>query len=84
MDARTILGGFIFVALKPGSGIIIIGDSGAIETSSEILHVYNADGERLSFSQLVHGMEEGHASNHGETFSKAEMLTSLKVTRNII
>ena len=40
--------------------------------------MYNADGERLSFSQLVHGMEEGHASNHGETFSKAEVLTSLE------
>tara|TARA_Y100000385_G_C13107548_1_gene649249 strand:- start:7981 stop:8493 length:513 start_codon:yes stop_codon:yes gene_type:complete len=60
-----------------------MGDSGAIETSrQEILHVYNAEGERLSFSQLVHGMEEGHASNHGETFSKAEVLSSLEKNKD--
>ena len=52
-----------------------MGDSGAVETArQEILHVYNAEGERLSFSQIVHGMEEGHASNYGETFTKTEVL----------
>ena len=76
----TIVGGFIFVGSQAWEWYhFIIGDSGAIETShQEILHVYNAEGERLSFGQLVHGMEEGHASNHGETFSKAEVLTSLE------
>ena len=81
----TIIGGFIFVGSQAWEWYhFIIGDSGAIETSrQEILHIYNADGERLSFSQLVHGMEEGHASNHGEIFSKSEVLTSLRVIWNI-
>jgi cytochrome c oxidase subunit 3 len=76
----TIVGGFIFVGSQAWEWYhFIMGDSGAVETArQEILHVYNAEGERLSFSQIVHGMEEGHASNHGETFTKAEVLSSMK------
>ncbi|MEY2970995.1 MAG: hypothetical protein RLZZ599_1368 [Bacteroidota bacterium] len=76
----TIIGGLIFVGSQAWEWYhFISGDSGAIETDhAEILHVYNEEGERLSFSQLVHGMENGHASNHGETFTKAEVLAALK------
>ncbi|NDH78246.1 MAG: cytochrome oxidase subunit III, partial [Flavobacteriia bacterium] len=76
----TIIGGLIFVGSQAWEWYhFISGDSGAVETDhAEILHVYNEEGERLSFSQLVHGMENGHASNHGETFTKAEVLAALK------
>ena len=79
----TIVGGFIFVGSQAWEWYhFISGDSGAVETArQEILHVYNSEGERMSFSQLVHGMEEGHASNHGETFSKQEVLSSLKANK---
>ncbi|MDG1918379.1 MAG: cytochrome c oxidase subunit 3 [Schleiferiaceae bacterium] len=76
----TIVGGFIFVGSQAWEWYhFIIGDSGAVETArQEILHIYNEEGERLSFSQVIHGMEEGHASNHGEMFTKAEVLSAMK------
>lgn len=75
----TIIGGLIFVGSQAWEWYhFIMGDTGAVEGArSEIVHIYNAEGERLSFSQVVHGMEHGHASNHGETFTKEEVLAAL-------
>ena len=76
----TIIGGFIFVGSQAWEWYhFISGDTGAVESNrQEIVHVYNEDGERLSFSQVIHGMEEGHASNHGESFAKEDVLFALK------
>jgi cytochrome c oxidase subunit 3 len=76
----TIIGGLIFVGSQAWEWYhFIMGDTGAVEnTHTEIMHVYNAEGERLSFSQVVHGMEHGHASNHGDKFTKEEVLHALK------
>jgi cytochrome c oxidase subunit 3 len=81
----TIIGGLIFVGSQAWEWYhFIMGDAGAVETSrQEILHVYTNEGERLSFSQLVHGMENGHASNHGETFTKEEVLHALEANQNV-
>ncbi|MCT4625312.1 MAG: cytochrome c oxidase subunit 3 [Schleiferiaceae bacterium] len=43
-----------------------------------IMHVVTTDGEKLSLSQVVHGMENGHASNHGEEFSTDEVVKAFK------
>ena len=40
-------------------------------------YMYNVK-RALELGQIVHGMEEGHASNHGETFTKTEVLSSMK------
>ena len=76
----TIIGGFIFVGSQAWEWYhFISGDTGAVETNRlEIVHVYNEEGERLSFSQVIHGMEEGHASNHGESFAKEDVLNALR------
>jgi cytochrome c oxidase subunit 3 len=36
------------------------------------------DGKAISFSQVVHGMQNGHASNHGEEFTQAEVFAAIK------
>lgn len=76
----TIIGGLIFVGSQAWEWYhFIMGDTGAVEgPKQEILHIYNSEGERLSFSQVVHGMEHGHASNHGEKFDKADILDAMK------
>ena len=57
----TIIGGLIFVGSQAWEWYhFIIGDSGAVETArQEILHIYNEEGERLSFSQQ-------HGRNYSE------------------
>ena len=46
--------------------------------NSVVLHVLNGDDEKVSFSQMVHGMEHGHASNHEETFATEEVIAAFK------
>ncbi|MDX5447996.1 MAG: cytochrome c oxidase subunit 3 [Bacteroidota bacterium] len=71
----TIVGGLIFLGSQAWEWYhFIMGDKGAIQIESrEIVHVVNPEGETISFSQLVHGMENGHASNHHETFTINEV-----------
>lgn len=70
----TIVGGLIFLGSQAWEWYhFIIGDKGAIELADHsILHVVNAEGKVISFSQLVHGAA-GHDSNHDATFSKEEV-----------
>ncbi len=81
----TIIGGAIFLGSQAWEWYhFIIGDSGAIELNDKtIVHVVNQEGAVLSFSQLVHGMEEGHASNHGEKFAQADVFAAFKADESL-
>jgi len=81
----TVVGGLIFVGSQAWEWYhFIIGDKGAIEFHDRtIAHVVNADGETISFSQLVHGMEHGHASNHDDVFSKEEVFEAFKADNSL-
>jgi cytochrome c oxidase subunit 3 len=48
-----------------------------------IMHVVTTDGEKLSLSQVVNGMEAGHSSNHGEEFSSEEVMSAFKGNREL-
>ncbi len=82
----TIIGGIIFVGSQAWEWYhFIIGDKGAIELStSEVYKVANKDGEVLSLSQVVHGMQDGHSANHEEKFSDNEVLTSIKSNDELV
>jgi len=76
----TIVGGAIFLGSQAWEWYhFILGDKGAIELQDKnIVHVVDADGNTISFSQLVHGMEHGHASNHSDKFSQDEVFAAFK------
>lgn len=82
----TIIGGIIFVGSQAWEWYhFIIGDKGAIELStSEVYKVANQEGEVLSLSQVVHGMQNGHSANHEEKFSDNEVLTSIKLNDELV
>ena len=82
----TIIGGIIFVGSQAWEWYhFIIGDKGAIELStSEVYKVANKEGEVLSLSQVVHGMQYGHSANHEEKFSDNEVLTSIKSNDELV
>lgn len=82
----TIIGGAIFLGSQAWEWYhFIIGDKGAIELEDRtILHIANGEGELLSFSQVIHGMEEGHASNHGEEFSQADVFAAFKGNNDLV
>lgn len=82
----TIIGGIIFVGSQAWEWYhFIIGDKGAIELStSEVYKVANKEGEVLSLSQVVHGMQNGHSANHEEKFSDNEVLTSIKLNDELV
>ena len=82
----TIIGGIIFVGSQAWEWYhFIIGDKGAIELStSEVYKVANKEGEVLSLSQVVHGMQYGHSANHEEKFSDHEVLTSIKSNDELV
>ena len=82
----TIIGGIIFVGSQAWEWYhFIIGDKGAIELStSEVYKVANKEGEVLSLSQVVHGMQDGHSANHEEKFSDNEVLTSIKSNDELV
>ena len=82
----TIIGGIIFVGSQAWEWYhFIIGDKGAIELStSEVYKVANKEGEVLSLSQVVHGMQDGHSANHEEKFSDNEVLTSIKLNDELV
>ena len=46
--------------------------------NSTVMHVINKEDERVSFSQMIHGMEHGHASNHADVFTTEEVLKAFK------
>ncbi len=71
------------------SGAIEINHAGVVNAISEdgerrnikighsvIMHFVTENGDKISLSQLVHGMENGHASNHGEDFSTEEVIAA--------
>lgn len=76
----TIIGGAIFVGSQAWEWYhFIVGSKGAIELNDKtIVNVVDEDGTILSFSQVVHGMEHGHASNHGEKFAEADVFSAIK------
>jgi cytochrome c oxidase subunit 3 len=80
----TIIGGAIFLGSQAWEWYhFIIGDKGAIELKDQnIVHVVGADGETISFSQLIHGLEEGHASNHGEEFAQEEVFAAFRANES--
>jgi cytochrome c oxidase subunit 3 len=82
----TIIGGIIFVGSQAWEWYhFIIGDKGAIELStSEVYKVANKEGEVLSLSQVVHGMQDGHSANHEEKFSDNEVLISIKSNNELV
>ena len=82
----TIIGGIIFVGSQAWEWYhFIIGDKGAIELStSEVYKIANKEGEVLSLSQVVHGMQDGHSANHEEKFSDNEVLTSIKSNDELV
>jgi cytochrome c oxidase subunit 3 len=82
----TIIGGIIFVGSQAWEWYhFIIGDKGAIELStSEVYKVANKEGEVLSLSQVVHGMQDGHSANHEEKFSDNEVLISIKSNDELV
>ncbi len=81
----TIIGGLIFVGSQAWEWYhFIVGDKGGIELHDRtIVHIVNADGEAISFSQVVHGMEHGHKSNHHEVFSKDEVFGAFKADNTL-
>jgi cytochrome c oxidase subunit 3 len=82
----TIIGGAIFLGSQAWEGYhFIIGDKGAIELKDRtIVHVATAEGDVISFSQLVHGLEQGHASNHGEKFTQEEVFAAFKADNSLV
>ena len=82
----TIIGGIIFVGSQAWEWYhFIIGDKGAIELStSEVYKVANKEGEVLSLSQVVHGMQDGHSANHEEKFSDNEVMSSIKSNDELV
>jgi len=82
----TIIGGLIFLGSQAWEWYhFISGDKGGIELHDRsIVHIANADGKVLSFSQVVHGIEHGHVSNHGEQFSKAEVFSAFKADNTLL
>ena len=82
----TIIGGIIFVGSQAWEWYhFIIGDKGAIELStSEVYKIANKEGEVLSLSQVVHGMQDGHSANHEEKFSDNEVLISIKSNDELV
>jgi cytochrome c oxidase subunit 3 len=48
-----------------------------------VVHIVDDQGKVLSFSQVVHGMEQGHASNHGETFTQEEVFGAFAAKTNL-
>ncbi|MEY4650926.1 MAG: hypothetical protein RJA06_999 [Bacteroidota bacterium] len=82
----TIVGGFIFLGSQAWEWYhFIIGDKGAVElVDGRVLKVADAQtGEVLSLSQLVHGAE-GHASNHEETFTSAEVRAAFAANADVV
>lgn len=82
----TVVGGFIFLGSQAWEWYhFIIGDKGAIELADgRVLKVAEAEtGEVLSLSQLVHG-EAGHASNHHETFTMAEVQSAFNANEGVV
>jgi cytochrome c oxidase subunit 3 len=82
----TIIGGVIFVSSQAWEWYhFIIGDKGGIELSSrEVMKVANGDGDVLSLSQVVQGMEKGHSANHELMFSDEEVLKSIRANNNLV
>jgi cytochrome c oxidase subunit 3 len=81
----TIIGGAIFLGSQAWEWYhFIIGDKGALELNDKtVVHVVNQEGDMLSFSQLVNGLENGHASNHGEKFSQEEVFAAFKSNESL-
>jgi cytochrome c oxidase subunit 3 len=81
----TIVGGAIFVGSQAWEWYhFIIGSKGGIELNDKtIMHVVADDGKAISFSQVVHGMQNGHASNHGEEFTQAEVFAAIKANETL-
>jgi cytochrome c oxidase subunit 3 len=81
----TIVGGAIFVGSQAWEWYhFIIGSKGGVELNDKtIMHVVAEDGNAISFSQVVHGMEHGHASNHGEEFTQAEVFAAIKANETL-
>ena len=81
----TIIGGFIFLGSQAWEWYhFISGSKGGIELHDRsIVHIVNAEGVVLSFSQVVHGMESGHSSNHGEEFTSEEVFGAFKADNSL-
>jgi len=81
----TIIGGAIFLGSQAWEWYhFIMGDKGAIQMEdNRIAHFTNPEGETISLSQLVHGMENGHASNHDETFTTEEVIAAFAANQEI-
>ncbi|CAI8318330.1 MAG: Cytochrome c oxidase subunit 3 [Owenweeksia sp. TMED14] len=82
----TILGGAIFVSSQAWEWYhFIIGDKGGVElSSSQVLKVADLEGEVLSLSQVVNGMENGHKANHELIFSDEEVFSSIRLNNNLV
>ena len=82
----TIVGGAIFLGSQAWEWYhFIMGDKGAIKMEdNRIAHFTNPEGEVISLSQLVHGMENGHASNHDETFTLEEVSAAFAANSEIL
>lgn len=83
----TIVGGLVFLGSQAWEWFhFIVGDKGAVElVDGSIYKVAQADSEDvISLSQLVHGMEHGHAANHFETFTMAEVDAAVRHNDNIV
>lgn len=81
----TIIGGLIFVGSQAWEWYhFIIGDKGGIELHDKsVVHIVDESGQVLSFSQVVQGLENGHASNHGEKFTQDEVFGAFKANENL-
>jgi cytochrome c oxidase subunit 3 len=81
----TIVGGAIFLGSQAWEWYhFIIGDKGAVKfEDGRIAHFVNPEGKTISLSQLVHGMEKGHASNHGDEFTAEEVATAFAANKDI-
>ena len=82
----TIIGGAIFVGSQAWEWYhFIMGDKGGIElANTEVWKVANDEGEVISLSQLVHGMEHGHAANHEETFTTDEVVAAFQANEHVV
>jgi cytochrome c oxidase subunit 3 len=66
---------------QPGivSARMVNGESKDIRLGKNvIMHIVTADGEKLSLSQVVDGIEKGHASNHGLEFSTKDVISAFE------
>lgn len=83
----TIIGGALFLGSQAWEWYhFIVGDKGAVELRDGSIMKIADDrtGEVMSLSQLIHGMEDGHAANHLDVFTTEDVRHAIEANEHIV